>query len=57
MMNQMIEQSSLKGMPNWFKALAIAVLLTILTLILISLILLLKDGGNTIISYGYLYDN
>lgn len=57
MMNQIIEQSSLQGMPKWFKALAIALLLTIITLILISLFFLLKDGGNTTINYGYLYDN
>jgi uncharacterized membrane protein YhdT len=55
MMNQIINQSSLQGMPKWFKALAIAALFTILTLIMITLIYLLKDGGNTTINYGYLY--
>tara|TARA_R110000868_G_scaffold4211_10_gene26559 strand:+ start:14974 stop:15150 length:177 start_codon:yes stop_codon:yes gene_type:complete len=55
-MNHIIEQSSLHGMPNWFKALAIAALITIVTLIVITLILLLKDGGNMTINYGYLYN-
>jgi hypothetical protein len=55
MMNQIIDQSSLQGMPKWFKALAILALFTILTLIIIILIWLLKDGGNTTINYSYLY--
>jgi len=54
-MNQIIDQSSLQGMPKWFKALAILALFTILTLIMIILIWLLKDGGNTTINYSYLY--
>tara|TARA_R110002051_G_scaffold30845_4_gene71008 strand:+ start:3350 stop:3535 length:186 start_codon:yes stop_codon:yes gene_type:complete len=55
-MNQIIEQSSLQGMPKWFKTLAIAAFITITTLLLITLIFLLKDGGNTTINFGYLYN-
>lgn len=55
MMKQIIDQSSLQGMPKWFKALAIAALFTILTLIMITLFWLLKDGANMTINYGYLY--
>lgn len=56
-MNQLIDQSSLRGMPKWFKILAIASLLSILSLILITLIMLLKNGADLTITYGYLYDN
>ncbi len=56
-MNQLIEQSVLQGMPSWLKALAIAILLSVISLILITLIMLLKDGATTVVNYGYLYNN
>ena len=54
-MNQIIEQSSLQGMPKWFKALAISVFMTIAILLIIMLLLLLTDETITTVSYGYLY--
>jgi len=55
-MNQIIEQSSLQGMPKWLKALAITAFISITTLLLIALVFLLKEGGHTTIHYGYLYN-
>lgn len=55
-MNQIINQSSLQGMPLWFKTLAIAALLTIISLIVVTLFMLLKDSADMTITYGYLYD-
>lgn len=54
--NQIINQSSLQGMPLWFKTLAIAALLTIISLIVATLIMLFKEGVDITITYGYLYD-
>lgn len=54
-MNQIIEQSSLNGMPTWFKALAIAVFITIITLLAAMLLLLITDDNITTVSFGYLY--
>ncbi len=54
-MNQIIEQSSLQGMPKWFKALAISVFITITLILIIMLLLLLTDETITTVNYGYLY--
>ena len=54
-MNQIIEQSALQGMPKWFKALAISVFMTIATLLIIMLLLLMTDETITTVNYGYLY--
>ncbi|WP_435654092.1 hypothetical protein [Cellulophaga baltica] len=55
-MYQIIEQSSLHGMPVWVKAFAIA-LFAFITLLLISmLVLLLLNMTSISVTLGYLYE-
>jgi hypothetical protein len=55
-MYQIIEQSSLHGMPNWIKALALSIF-TFISLLLVSmLVLLLINTANISVTLGYLYE-
>ncbi|MBO0593730.1 hypothetical protein I2486_20205 [Cellulophaga sp. E16_2] len=55
-MYQIIEQSSLHGMSNWIKTLAIAVFSFIAVLLAIMLVSLLINYANTSVTLGYLYE-
>ncbi len=55
-MYQIIEQSSLHGMPVWIKAFAIALFASITFLLISMLVLLLLNMNNISVTFGYLYE-
>lgn len=52
-LNSLIQNSSLNGMPKWYKATALFLFSTIVTVLLISLVLLMIYGPEMNIRYGY----
>ncbi|WP_158979081.1 hypothetical protein [Cellulophaga sp. L1A9] len=55
-MYQIIEQSSLHGMSNWIKALAISIFTAITFLLITMLVLLIINFSCTSVTLGYLYE-
>ena len=52
-LNTVIQNSSLNGMPKWFKATAILLFSTIVTLLLTMTVLLFIYGPEMSIRFGY----
>lgn len=51
--NNLIQKSSLNGMPKWYQAIAILLFSSIFTLLLTMLVVLFIYGPDVNIRYGY----
>jgi len=51
--NNLIQKSALNGMPKWYKAIALLLFSSIVTLLMIMLVMLLIYGPNVNIRFGY----
>lgn len=52
-LNVIVRNTALNGMPKWSKVTAMAVFLVIVTLVTYSYVLLALHGPHTIIRFGY----
>jgi len=52
-LNNLIQNSSLNGMPKWYKAVSILLFSSIITLLLTMLVMLMIYGPHVNIRFGY----
>ncbi|QLG46906.1 hypothetical protein [Costertonia aggregata] len=52
-LNTIIQNSTLNGMPKWYKATTLSIFMTIVSTLLVMLIVLIAYGSQMTIRFGY----